>query len=80
MDEWKDEPFSSFIKANLEMNKERFAAELVCLLEVDSRVQDVADIKADDIESFFIVGAECIAFFSSVARMHSVLLVRRQLT
>ena len=41
---------------DLEMNKERFVAELVCLLEVASREQDVAEFKAE-IESFFIIGA-----------------------
>ena len=38
------------------MNKEKFAAELVCLLDVASRPQDTADLKAQ-IESFFIVGS-----------------------
>jgi len=50
------------------MNKERFAAELVCLLEVDSRVQDVADLKAD-IESFFIVGASRIDLIARVLEL-----------
>ena len=38
------------------MNKEAFAAELVCLLDVASRSQDVAEFNAL-IESFFFEGA-----------------------
>jgi len=58
----------SFIKANLEMNKEKFTAELVCLLEVDSRAQDTADLK-EDIESFFIVGASRIDLIARVLEL-----------
>ena len=38
------------------MNKEKFTAELVCLLDVASRPQDVAEFK-QLVESFFIAGA-----------------------
>jgi len=53
------------MKANLEMNKETFAAELVCLLEVASRPQDIADFKAH-IESFFIAGSARIDLIGKV--------------
>jgi len=53
------------MKANLEMNKETFAAELVCLLDVASRPQDIADFKAH-IESFFIVGSARIDLIGKV--------------
>ena len=57
--------FSFYIKANLEMNKESFAAELVCLLDVASRPQDIAGFKAE-IESFFIVGSARIDMIAKV--------------
>jgi len=47
------------------MNKETFAAELVCLLDVASRPQDIADFKAH-IESFFIVGSARIDLIGKV--------------
>ena len=47
------------------MNKEQFAAELVCLLDVASRPQDVAGLKAL-IESFFIEGAARIDLIGKV--------------
>jgi len=47
------------------MNKEAFAAELVCLLDVASRPQDIAGLKAE-IESFFIVGSTRIDLIAKV--------------
>ena len=55
----------TFFQANLEMNKETFAAELVCLLEVASLASDVADLKAE-IESFFIAGSARIDLIAKV--------------
>ena len=43
-------------KANLEMNKETFTKELVCLLEKAARPTDVAEFE-QHVESFFIAGA-----------------------
>lgn len=48
--------WSFFSKANLELNKETLAEELVCLLDVAALPQDVAGFKRL-IESFFIAGA-----------------------
>ena len=53
------------LKANLEMNKETFAHELVCLLDVASRPQDIAEFKAE-IEIFFIAGAARIDLIGKV--------------
>ncbi|XP_031565547.1 uncharacterized protein LOC116300761 [Actinia tenebrosa] len=53
------------MKANLEMNKEKFAADLVCLLEEASRPRDVAGLKAE-IESYFILGAARIDTIANV--------------
>ena len=47
------------------MNKEKFAAELVCLLDVASLESDVADLKAE-IESFFIAGSARIDLIAKV--------------
>jgi len=53
------------MQANLEMNKETFTSELVCLLDVASRPQDMADFKAE-VESFFIAGAARIDLIGKV--------------
>lgn len=58
----------SFIKAELEIKKEKFAADLVCLLEVASRPQDTAEFKAL-IESFFIVGSTRIDLIAKVMNL-----------
>ena len=47
------------------MNKETFAAELVCLLDVASLQSKVAVIKAE-IESFFIAGSARIDLIAKV--------------
>ena len=47
------------------MNKEKFTAELVCLLDVASLPQDIADFKAE-VESFFIAGAARIDLIAKV--------------
>ena len=47
------------------MNKETIAEELVCLLDVASRPQDVATLKAD-IGSFFIVASVRIDLIAKV--------------
>ena len=47
------------------MNKETFTSELVCLLDVASRPQDIADFKAE-VESFFIAGAARIDLIGKV--------------
>ena len=44
------------LKANLEKNKVELAAQLVCLLDIASREQDVARLK-QLIEQFFSYGA-----------------------
>ncbi|KAJ7321740.1 hypothetical protein OS493_034360 [Desmophyllum pertusum] len=53
------------MQANLEMNKEGLAADLVCLLEVQSRPQDAAELKKL-IEHFFISGAARIDLIAKV--------------
>jgi len=53
------------IKAKLEMNKETIAEELVCLLDVASRPQDVAGLKAK-IASFFIVASVRIDLIAKI--------------
>ena len=47
------------------MNKESLAAQLVCMLEVRSRPQDVAGLK-QYIESFFIAGSARIDLIGKV--------------
>ena len=47
------------------MNKEKFTAELVCLLDVASRPQDIADFKAD-VELFFIPSAARIDLIAKI--------------
>ncbi|KAJ7392019.1 hypothetical protein OS493_014955 [Desmophyllum pertusum] len=50
------ESVPEMMQANLEINKESLTAQLVCLLEVNSREQDVAQLK-QYIEQFFISGS-----------------------
>ena len=50
------------------MNKETFAAELVCLLDVASLASDVAVLKAE-IESFFIAGSARIDLIAKVMNL-----------
>ena len=57
-----------FSKANLEINKEKLTAELVCLLEVASTPQDVAAFKAE-IEAFFIRGQARIDLIAKVLNL-----------
>ena len=47
------------------MNKEQFAAGLVCLLEEATRPRDVAGLKAG-IESYFVLGAARIDMIAKV--------------
>ena len=47
------------------MNKEKLAAELVCLLDVASRPQDIAGFK-QVMESFFITGTARIDLIAKV--------------
>ena len=47
------------------MNKEKLAAELVCLLDVASRPQDIAEFK-QVMESFFIAGTARIDLIAKV--------------
>ena len=47
------------------MNKETLASELVCLLDVASRPQDVAGLR-QHIETFFIAGAARIDLIGKV--------------
>ena len=53
------------IKVNLEMNKEKLASELVCMLDVASRQTDVALIK-EHIESYFITGEARIDLIAKI--------------
>ncbi|XP_078356069.1 uncharacterized protein LOC144640885, partial [Oculina patagonica] len=53
------------MQANLEMNQEKLAAELVCLLDVASRPQDIAEFK-QLIGSFFIAGAARIDLIAKI--------------
>ena len=53
------------LKVNLEMNKEELAAEFVCLLDINSRPQDVAQLKKL-IEQFFSYGAARIDLIGKV--------------
>ena len=52
------------LKANLEINKEGFAADLVCLLE-EGTPRNVAQLKAE-IESYFVLGAARIDMIAKV--------------
>ena len=52
-------------KANIEMNKEKFTEELVCLLDVASLQTDVAEFK-QHVESFFIAGAARIELIAEI--------------
>ena len=52
------------LKANLEINKEEFAADLVCLLE-EGTPRNVAQLKAE-IESYFVLGAARIDMIAKV--------------
>ena len=53
------------IKANLEKNKESLSADLVCLLDVQSMPQDVAELKKL-FEQFFIYGGTRIDLIAQV--------------
>ncbi|XP_031560606.1 uncharacterized protein LOC116296688 [Actinia tenebrosa] len=53
------------MQAKLEMNKEQFAADLVCLLEEATKPRDVAGLKAE-IESFFVLGAARIDMIAKI--------------
>ncbi|KAL9958424.1 hypothetical protein ACROYT_G035436 [Oculina patagonica] len=53
------------MQANLEINKESLTAQLVCLLDVNSREQDVAQLK-QYIEQFFISGASRIDLIGKI--------------
>ncbi|XP_031560607.1 uncharacterized protein LOC116296689 [Actinia tenebrosa] len=53
------------MKAKLEMNKEQFAADLVCLLDEATKPRDVASLKAE-IESFFVLGAARIDMIAKI--------------
>ena len=57
--------FIIFLKNNLDMNKEKLAAQLVCMLDVASRPQDVAELK-QHIESFFSSGSARIDLIAKV--------------
>ena len=52
------------LKANLEINKQGFAADLVCLLE-EGTPRNVAQLKAE-IESYFVLGAARIDMIAKV--------------
>ncbi|CAH3148650.1 unnamed protein product [Porites lobata] len=56
------------MQANLEINKEKFASELVCLLDDDSLPQDVAVFK-QLLESFFIAGAARIDLIAEIMNL-----------
>ena len=53
------------LKANLEVNKEGMARDLVCLLEIQSRPQDAAEL-TKLMENFFISGAARIDLIAKV--------------
>ncbi|KAJ7321737.1 hypothetical protein OS493_034357 [Desmophyllum pertusum] len=53
------------MQANLEMNKEGLAADLVCLLEVQSRPQDKAELQKL-MEHYFVSGAARIDLIAKV--------------
>ena len=50
------------------MNKEKFAAELVCLLDVASRPQGVAEF-TQIVESFFAAGAARIVLIAEIMNL-----------
>ena len=52
-------------KANLEMNKEGLAADLVCMLEERSKPRNTAKLQ-EQIERFFIAGAARIDLIAKV--------------
>ncbi|XP_073238029.1 uncharacterized protein [Porites lutea] len=56
------------MQANLEINKEKFASELVCLLDDNSLPQDVAVFK-QLLESFFIAGAARIDLIAEIMNL-----------
>ena len=56
---------SSYKKANLEMNKEGLAADLVCLLDERSKPRNSAKFQ-EQIERFFIAGAARIDLIAKV--------------
>ena len=56
------------IQANLDISKEKLAADLVCLLEEAARPRDVAPLKAE-IESYFIVGGARIDMIGKVVEI-----------
>ena len=61
--------FSLFlIQANLDISKEKLAADLDCLLGEASRPRDVAALKAE-IESYFIVGGARIDMIGKVMEL-----------
>ena len=55
------------LEANLEINKEEFAADLVCLLE-EGTPRNVAQLKAE-IESYFVLGAARIDMIAKVMEL-----------
>ena len=57
--------FCSALKANLEMNKEGLAADLVCMIEERLLPRNVAKFK-EQIERFFIAGAARIDLIARV--------------
>ena len=57
-----------FIQANLDISKEKLAADLVCLLEEAARPRDVASLKAE-IESYFIVAGTRIDMIGKVVEI-----------
>lgn len=50
------------------MNKEKFRSDLVCLLDVASRPQDIAEFE-QRVESFFILGATRIDLISEIMNL-----------
>ena len=56
------------IQANLDISKEKLAADLNCLLGEASRPRDVAALKAE-IESYFIVGGARIDMIGKVMEL-----------
>ena len=56
------------IQANLDISKEKLAADLDCLLGEASRPRDVAALKAE-IESYFIVGGARIDMIGKVMEL-----------
>ena len=56
------------IQANLDISKEKLAADLVCLLEEAAKPSDVAPLKAE-IESYFIVGGARVDMIGKVMEL-----------